>query len=75
VLRLHEMMQTSPFITAAKAVERTRLTKPTVNAALDALTRLGIVEEVSGKQRGRIYAYRAYLDILGDGVQPLAKAP
>jgi Fic family protein len=70
VLRLHEMMQTSPFVTTAKAVEWTHLTKPTINAALDALVRLGIVEEISGKQRGRVYAYRAYLDILSDGAQP-----
>lgn len=70
VLRLHEMMQTSPYVTSTKAVEQTHLSKPTVNAALDTLVRLGIVEEVSGKQRGRVYAYRAYLDILSDGAQP-----
>jgi len=70
VLRLHEILQTSPFITSAKAVERTRLTKPTVNGALEALRKLGIVQEVSGRQRGRVYAYNAYLEILSDGAKP-----
>jgi Fic family protein len=69
VLRLHEILQTSPFITSAKAVERTRLTKPTVNGALEALRKLGIVEEVSGRQRGRVYAYRDYIEILSDGAR------
>jgi Fic family protein len=69
VLRLHEFMQTTPFVTTAKVVEHTRLTKPTINAALEALSKLGIVEEVTGRQRNRVYAYRAYLDILGDSPQ------
>jgi Fic family protein len=67
-LRLHELMQTSPFLTAAGAVKRTKLTTPTVNAALESLRTLGIVSEVTGRKRGRVYAYRAYLDVLSDGV-------
>jgi Fic family protein len=40
---------------------------PTVNAAMEQLQKLGIVEEVTGRRRGRVFAYRAYLDILSDG--------
>jgi hypothetical protein len=32
---------------------------------------LGILEEMSGKKRDRVYAYRRYLDILEEGAQPL----
>ena len=70
-LRVQEVMQTLPFISAPKAVERTKLTTPTVGAALDQLQKLGIVEEITNKRRGRIYAYSAYLDILNEGGQPL----
>ena len=70
-LRLHELMQTSPFITASMAAGRTKLTMPTINAALEALRVLGIVEEVTGRKRGRVYSYRAYLDLLSDGAEPL----
>lgn len=48
------------------------VTAPTVDAALADLARLGIVQEVSGRRRGRVYAYRAYLDILNEGTAPLA---
>jgi Fic family protein len=65
-------MQTSPFLTASKAVQRTRLTMPTINAAIETLRRLDIVDEVTGRRRGRVYAYRAYLDLLSEGVQPLS---
>ena len=41
-----------------------QLTPPTVNAAVLDLQRLGIVEEVTGRRRGRVFGYRAYLDLL-----------
>lgn len=70
-LRVHDFLQQSPFATATALVERTGLTAPTVNAALVDLQRLGVVEEVTGRRRGRVFAYRAYLDILGEGTAPL----
>jgi Fic family protein len=73
VLRVHEVMQTSPFLTASKAGARTGLTKPTINAAIEQLQALGIVEEITKKRRGRVYAYRAYLKILNEGGEPLGE--
>ena len=37
---------------------------PTVNGAIEQLRNLGIVEEVTGKQRGRVFGYREYLALL-----------
>ena len=71
VLRVHEVLQTSPFLTAAKAGERTGLTKPTINAVFEELQRLNIVTEITKKRRGRVYAYRDYLAILNEGGEPL----
>ena len=71
VLRVHEIMQTTPFLTVAKAAARAGLTKPTINSAFEQLQTLGIVEEVTNKQRGRVYAYREYLAILNEGGEPL----
>ena len=70
-LRIHELLQQNPFMTATLLVEHTGLTAPTVNAALADLERLGIVEEVTGRRRGRVFGYRAYLDILNEGTDPL----
>jgi len=70
-LRIHDLLQQNPFSTSNALVERTGLTPPTVNAALADLQRLGIVEEVTGRRRGRVFAYRAYLDILSEGTAPL----
>ena len=33
--------------------------------------RLGVVREITGRQRNRLYAYDRYLAILSEGAQPL----
>lgn len=63
-LQLHDAMKTSPFISSPAMVKKTGLTMPTVNAALEQLIKLGIVQEITGKRRGRVYAYAEYLNIL-----------
>ena len=70
-LRVHELLQQNPYVTANQLVERTGLTAPTVNAALADLGRLSVVEEVTGRRRGRVFGYRRYLAILSEGTDPL----
>ena len=71
MLRVHDLLQQNPFVTANLLVARTGLTHPTINVALADLERLGIVEEVTGRRRGRVFGYRGYLDILAEGTEPL----
>jgi Fic family protein len=73
-LRVHELLQQHPFLAAGQFVEQTGLSMPTVNAALADLERLGIVEEVTGRKRGRVFGYRRYLAILSEGTEPLPTA-
>lgn len=70
-LRIHELFQQNPLHTANQIVQITGLSAPTVNAALADLERLGIVDEVTGRKRGRVFSYRRYLAILGEGTDPL----
>lgn len=44
---------------------------PTLLRALDGLQQLGIITETTGKERHKVFAYRAYLDILNQGTEPL----
>lgn len=70
-LRVHEWMQSNPFVTSNQLVEKIGLSAPTVNAALADLERLGIVSEITGKRRNRVFSYQSYLDILSEGTAPL----
>ena len=47
------------------------LSAPTIRAAVETLQDLEIVNELTGQQRNRVFAYSQYLDILGEGAQPL----
>jgi Fic family protein len=71
VLRVFEYSQTQPILSIARAAEKIGLTFPTVAAAIEHLQRLGILYEVTGKQRRRLFAYRGYMDILNEGTEPL----
>ena len=46
--------------------------QPVVQRNLAALEALGIVREVTGKQRSRVFAYRDFLRILDDGTEVAA---
>src|SRR3954453_1056257 len=70
-LRVHDLLQQNPYVTATLLVERTGLAAPTINAALADLERLGVVEEVTGRRRARVFGYRRYLAILSEGTDPL----
>jgi Fic family protein len=46
----------------------TGLTAATVNKSLAHLESLGIVAELTRKQRGRVFGYARYADILNEGM-------
>lgn len=70
-LRLHDVFQRNPFMSPNGLVAATGLTAPTVNSALADLERLGILEEITGRRRGRVFAYARYAAILSEGTEPL----
>src|SRR3546814_126448 len=47
------------------------LSAPTIRAAVRMLEEMGIVNELTGQQRNRVFAYQEYLGILSEGAQPL----
>ncbi|MBE0560570.1 MAG: Fic family protein [Ochrobactrum anthropi] len=73
-LRIHDLFQQNPFLTSNQLVQKTGLSAPTVNAALADLEKMGIVEEVTGRKRGRVFSYQRYLAILSEGTDPLPAA-
>jgi Fic family protein len=66
-LIVHSYLQKHPITDAKKVVEHCKITLPTANKSLRHLAELGIVKEVTGKARNKIYAYQKYLDILSEG--------
>ena len=71
VLLVHNYLQKHPTTGSKKIVENCALTLPTAIKSLNHLINLGIVTEITGKARNRIYVYKQYLDILSEGTVPL----
>ncbi len=63
-LAVHQALQRQPLATSGALVKATALTAATVNKSLVHLERLGIVSELTNRQRGRVFAYRRYVDEL-----------
>ena len=63
-LAVHQAMQKQPLATSAALVKATRLTPATVNKSLAHLERLGVVAELTNRQRDRVFSYRRYVDEL-----------
>lgn len=72
-IRVHQMLQSTPLVRIPQVSARLNISAPTAAKALQTLTDLGIVEEVSGRKRGRIYTYDRYLAILNEGTDPLPR--
>ena len=70
-LRVHQLLQAQPIVSIPVAAERLKLSFPAVNTGLGHLVKLGIVRELTGKIRGRLFAYDAALKLLNEGMEPL----
>lgn len=68
--QLHEALQRQPVATAAALGTASGLTAATVNKTLVHLQRLGVVDEVTARQRGRVFTYRDYVATLNEELPP-----
>ena len=70
-LRVHHHLQRHPITSIGEAAKGLTLTVPTVTTAVMRLKTLGIVHEMTGKSRNRIFAYQPYIKIISEGTEPL----
>jgi Fic family protein len=72
-LRLHQFLQRRALTTIQDASRQLGLSQPTITSALGHLQALGVVRETTGRQRGRVFVYGAFLDLLSEGTDPLPR--
>jgi len=65
--KLHMALLKRPLATAAWLKKQTGLANATVQSGIQRLEDLGLLREITGKQRDRVYAYDAYIEILNRG--------
>ena len=70
-LRVFHSLRERPLLTVNEVCRRTGLSFPAVSKGMQALERLKIVKEITGRQRNRVFAYNQYLAILNEGTEAL----
>ncbi len=68
-LRVHEALKARPLVTLQDAGKRAALSFPASAAGMALLSELGIIRELTGKKRNRVFAYSRYLSILDEGTE------
>ncbi len=66
-LNLIDPLFQNPYLTAARAEELLQVSHPTARKAIAALADAGIVEEITGREWGKIYLARAIWQVISDG--------
>jgi Fic family protein len=72
-VRLFDLLPEHTMVTLPGAMQLLKSTKPTTAKAIGALSQAGVLEETTGKRRDRVYAYRAYLDILAEDTEAIER--
>jgi Fic family protein len=68
-VRLFDSLPEHPMVTLTTALRMLKTTKPTASKAIEVLRKAGVLHEISGKRRDRVYAYRAYLKVLAEDTE------
>ena len=70
-LLVFDALRARPVVRVGDLAARTGVTYPTAAKHVNALEKLGILHELTGRRRDRVFAYSRYLTILNEGTEPL----
>jgi Fic family protein len=70
--RVHDRAARYVVVKPSATARALELTDPPVYNAISRLEKAGILREVTGRQRGKIYVYDQYLSLLNEGTEPLS---
>lgn len=70
--QVHVLLRGKAILSVAETTKALGMTAPTARTALNNLKDLGIVRDVSGKGKERLYIYTALVEILEKGTAPIS---
>jgi Fic family protein len=71
VLRVFQYMQRNPIVSIPATAQKIGISAPTVAKSLEHMRLLGILREITGRERHRLFVYEPYLAILNEGTEPI----
>lgn len=70
VLQVHRALLERPIASPNWLKDKTDLSTATVNTCLNHLATIGVVRELTGHKRNRLYAYSQYIEVMNQGTEP-----
>jgi Fic family protein len=70
-LKIHDYLLRNPYLLLTKAAKELGVSVPTITNTVVKLEEIGLLKELTGQARNRMFAYTEYLDILSAGTEPL----
>jgi Fic family protein len=70
-LKIHSYLLKKPYLSLTKAAKELDISVPTITNTVVKLEEIGLLKELTGQARNRLFAYTEYLDILSVGTEPL----
>jgi Fic family protein len=72
-LRVLEVMTQKPVVSVGFVSHAADIVQSSVSNVLSAMVELGLVKELTGQKRNRLFCYDRYLKVLSEGTEPFAK--
>lgn len=70
-LQLHYRLQQKAIVNIPDSARALEINRTTISNCISRLEELGIVREITGQRRNRLFAYDRYVRILSEGTEPL----
>ncbi|HCE43835.1 MAG TPA: cell filamentation protein Fic [Lentisphaeria bacterium] len=70
-LRVLDVLARTPIVTVSQASKETGIVESSVSNVLRAMMEQGLVKELTGQKRNRLFCYDRYLKVLSEGTEPL----
>ncbi len=64
--KIHAYMLKSPYLSLTKAAKELKISVPAITNTVLKMAEIGILKEATGRKRGRVFAYEAYLALLNE---------
>jgi hypothetical protein len=71
VLSVRHSRQLNPIVSIPATAQKTGISASTVAKSLEHMKGLGIMREITGRKRHRLFVYETYLAILNEGTEPI----
>ncbi len=68
-LKIHAYLLKKPFLSITKAAKTLKISVPTITNAVQKLVEIGLLKELTGHSRNRLYVYTKYMAILTTGTK------